>query len=101
MGETNENINIHTQRGKSYYYNTIELFIYDDADSILGKLIRFSFESNNDQRDAWINQIKELQLKLSGSNCTGNIIFEYDIVRLGKRIDVILLIKHMVFSFRV
>ncbi len=28
----------------------------------------------------------------------GDIIFEYDIVRLGKRIDVVLLIKHMVFS---
>ncbi len=28
----------------------------------------------------------------------GDIIFEYDIVRLGKRIDVILLIKNMVFS---
>lgn len=91
-------INIHTQRGKSYYCNSIELFIADDADSILGKLVRFSFESNNDQRDAWINQIKHLQVKLSDSHCTGNIIFEYDIVRLGKRIDVILLIKHMVFS---
>ena len=29
----------------------------------------------------------------------GDIIFEYDIVRLGKRIDVVLLIRHMVFSF--
>ena len=28
----------------------------------------------------------------------GDIIFEYDIVRLGKRIDIILLIRHMVFS---
>ena len=28
----------------------------------------------------------------------GDIIFEYDIVRLGKRIDVVLLIRHMVFS---
>ncbi len=32
------------------------------------------------------------------SGCSGDIIFEYDIVRLGKRIDVVLLIKHMVFS---
>ena len=60
-------INIHTQRGKSYYCNSIELFINDEADSILGKLVRFSFESNNDQRDAWINQIKHLQVKLSDS----------------------------------
>lgn len=91
-------INIHTQRGKSYYFNKIELFITDDADSILGKLVKLSFETNRDQKDAWINQIKHLQVKLSESKCVGNIIFEYDIVRLGKRIDVILLIKHMVFS---
>lgn len=91
-------INIHTQRGKSYYFNKIELFITDDADSILGKLVKLSFETNREQKDAWINQIKHLQVKLSESKCVGNIIFEYDIVRLGKRIDVILLIKHMVFS---
>ena len=91
-------INIHTQRGKSYYFNKIEKIITDDADSILGKLVKLSFETNRDQKDAWINQIKHLQVKLSESKCVGNIIFEYDIVRLGKRIDVILLIKHMVFS---
>ena len=62
-------INIHTQRGKSYYFNKIELFITDDADSILGKLVKLSFETNRDQKDAWINQIKHLQVKLSESKC--------------------------------
>ena len=43
-------------------------------------------------------QIYELQRRLESCGIEGHIIFEYDIVRLGKRIDVILLIKHMVFS---
>lgn len=86
------------QNGKSYYYNSIDLFICDNSNSILGKLVKHSFGINNDQIDAWLNQINELQLKLSKANADGHIIFEYDIIRLGKRIDVILLIKHMVFS---
>lgn len=87
-----------TQVSKSYYYNTIELFIADDSRSVLGELTHWAFEANKDQSDAWENQITQLQDKLKTSECTGNIIFEYDIVRLGKRIDVVLLIKHMVFS---
>lgn len=84
--------------GKSYYYNSISLFINERPDTILGSLTRHAFDQSIDQRDAWINQIGELQEKLGSSGCSGDIIFEYDIIRLGKRIDVILLIKHMVFS---
>lgn len=39
-----------------------------------------------------------LYKKMAISETSGDIIFEYDIVRLGKRIDVVLLIKHMIFS---
>ena len=91
-----------TQSGKSYYYNTIEMFVIDEPNTILGTLTKFSAESafgiETDQVHAWENQIQQLQEKLKASMCSGNIIFEYDIVRLGKRIDVVLLIKHMVFS---
>lgn len=87
-----------SQSGKAYYCNSIPGFIRDESDSIIGHLIRHSFEINTDQRDAWDNQITELQNRLEASGMEGDIIFEYDIVRLGKRIDVILLIRHMVFS---
>lgn len=53
---------------------------------------------NEEEHNAWDNQINELQNRLKECGMEGDIIFEYDIVRLGKRIDVILLIKHMVFS---
>lgn len=87
-----------TQTGKAYYCNSIPGFIRDKSESIIGQLVKHSFEVNKEQSDAWDNQISELQNRLEDSGMEGDIIFEYDIVRLGKRIDVILLIRHMVFS---
>ena len=87
-----------TQDGKAYYYNNISDFLIDSSNDIIAELIKHSFELNVDQRDAWADQINDLKEKLSSCGMDGDIIFEYDIVRLGKRIDVILLIKHMVFS---
>lgn len=87
-----------TQSGKAYYCNSIPGFIKDTSSSIIGQLVRHSFEVNKDQSDAWESQISQLQSRLEACGMEGDIIFEYDIVRLGKRIDVILLIRHMVFS---
>ena len=87
-----------TQAGKAYYCNSIPGFINDKSESIIGQLVRHSFEINKDQSDAWERQVSELQNRLEACKMEGDIIFEYDIVRLGKRIDVILLIRHMVFS---
>ena len=87
-----------TQTGKAYYCNSIPGFIKDASSSIVGQLVRHSFEVNKEQSDAWDNQIRELQQRLEACQMAGDIIFEYDIIRLGKRIDVILLIRHMVFS---
>lgn len=87
-----------TRDGKAYYCNSIPAFIMDDPERVLGNLVKESFDSSKEQEDAWVNQINELQDRLQSAGIIGDIIFEYDIVRLGKRIDVILLIKHMVFS---
>ncbi|MBQ3366001.1 MAG: DUF2075 domain-containing protein [Acidaminococcaceae bacterium] len=87
-----------TKSGKAYYCNSIPGFIRDNSTSIIGQLVKHSFEVNKDQSVAWENQISELQNRLEKCGMEGDIIFEYDIVRLGKRIDVILLIRHMVFS---
>lgn len=87
-----------TQKGKAYYWNTIPGFLKEESSSIIGQLVRAAFELGKEQSDAWDNQIKELQSRLSKCEMVGDIIFEYDIVRLGKRIDVVLLIRHMVFS---
>lgn len=90
------------QSGKSYFFSTISQFLCEEPDTILGVLTRYGadhgFATSPEQTIAWENQIFGLQEKLKNSGCSGDIIFEYDIVRMGKRIDVVLLIKHMVFS---
>lgn len=53
-----------TQSGKAYYCNSIPGFIWDNSTSIIGQLVRHSFEVNKDQSDAWENQISELQHRL-------------------------------------
>lgn len=87
-----------TQSGKAYYCNSIPGFIKDVSSNIVGQLVHHSFSVNKEQTSAWEDQISELQSRLEACGMEGDIIFEYDIVRLGKRIDVILLIRHMVFS---
>lgn len=87
-----------TQSGKAYYCNSIPGFIRDNSSSIVGQLVHHSFEIAIEQTNAWENQIHQLQDRLEACGMEGDIIFEYDIIRLGKRIDVILLIRHMVFS---
>lgn len=52
------------------------------------------FDDNVLQKDSWSHEITSLQTSLQGLN--GEIFFEYSIPRLGKRADVILLIKNVV-----
>lgn len=77
-------------------------FLCDKPNEILGSLTKYGakygFDSVREQIGAWEQQISLLQQTLANAGCSGDIIFEYDIVRMGKRIDVVLLIKHMVFS---
>ena len=53
------------QKGKAYYCNSIPGFIKDTSVSIVGHLVRHSFEINKDQSVAWENQIEELQKRLA------------------------------------
>ena len=87
-----------SKKRKACYYNKISGFINEDTKSIIGELVRNSFEVGKDQTDAWENQILELKNGLKRYGIEGYIIFEYDILRMGKRIDVVLLIKKIVFS---
>ena len=48
-----------TQSGKAYYCNSIPGFIKDTSESIVGQLVRHSFEINKKQSNAWEKQIHE------------------------------------------
>jgi hypothetical protein len=78
------------------YTNSIAGFINDDPSQIIGNLItNYSFDLTQTQRDAWKYEIELLKNILPGTE--GAIYFEYSIPRMGKRIDVVLIIKNVVF----
>ena len=81
---------------RSYYSNTIDNFINSSVSEILGILAdNNEFATELPQKDAWKYQIEFLQKVLVGYS--GSIYFEYAIPRMGKRIDVLLIIKSIIF----
>ena len=81
---------------REYYSSPINVFVLSSENQILGELTRNSdFDLGQNQRDAWLEQIKILQKCLV--NYSGSIFFEYSIPRMGKRIDVILIIDSAIF----
>jgi hypothetical protein len=82
---------------RAYYQNEIYNFLKDDPEKILGELARHHhFDLEITQRNAWIEQIQNLKQQLPEFPF-GKIFFEFSIPRMGKRADVILLIKNIVF----
>jgi hypothetical protein len=81
---------------RAYYSDTIAKFLQTEPNAILGGLMRNSeFSSEITQRDAWLGEISILRQALSGYQ--GAIYFEYSIPRMGRRIDVVLLIGPVIF----
>lgn len=81
------------------YNNSIEEFNNACADSILGDLVKhFHGVAPTTSIEAWEGEIAILKGVLSSyAGRDGKIIFEYDIPRLGKRIDVVLLLDGIIF----
>ena len=80
-----------------FYHNYIPDFLADTNDAILGVLARnIAFELTELQRNAWLFEISCLKQILHDES-EGQIIFEYSIPRLGKRIDAVLLLHGIVF----
>lgn len=81
------------------YENDINDFVNKEKESILGTLCeRYHGEALTTTIDAWKGEIELLQSILKPwAGLDGRIVFEYNIPRLGKRIDVVLLIKGIVF----
>ncbi len=81
---------------REYYSDNIDNFLKASTETILGILT-----SNNDyalihtQRGAWIAEIEILRDVLQPYH--GSIYFEYSIPRMGRRIDVVLLIESVIF----
>ena len=80
----------------SYYSSSIEDFLRTTSEEIIGKItIENRFDSTFYQNVAWKEEIDILKKSLFG--LSGYIFFEFSIPRMGKRVDVILIIKDLIF----
>jgi hypothetical protein len=85
-----------TPVSRAWYRARIEDFLRAPPESIVGRLAGNSdFALVTDQRDAWMAEIGLLQDQLAG--LTGMIFMEFSIPRMGRRIDVVLLLSSIVF----
>ncbi|RPI93247.1 MAG: DUF2075 domain-containing protein, partial [Chloroflexi bacterium] len=81
---------------REYYSDTITNFLITASNEILGELAQGSdFPVEPTQRDAWLEEIRILKNTLQPHK--GSIYFEYSIPRMGKRIDVVLIIGSVIF----
>jgi len=81
---------------RDYYSDSIGNFFKTTTEEILGKLaLRNDFSLEQTQRNAWLVEISVLRKILSPRQ--GTIYFEYSIPRMGRRIDVVLLIGPVIF----
>jgi hypothetical protein len=81
---------------RAWFHSSISNFLQIDADVVVGRLTR-----NGDvdvvptQIEAWLSEIKLLKEALGG--LIGFIFLEFNIPRMGRRIDTVLLIGPVVF----
>ena len=84
---------MHTHR--AYFSSTITRFLSSSVDTVLGEMARTSgFAIELTQRDAWVRQIGILQAQLQPWRDNGHVFFEFVVPRMGRRIDVLVLIQH-------
>ena len=81
------------------YSDVFGNFLRKDSESIFGELVdNYHGEILGTTKEAWKGEIALLKKVLvPWSNENAQIIFEYNIPRLGKRIDVVLLLRGLIF----
>lgn len=79
-----------------YYRDTIDSFCKKEISQIVGEIsLSDNFDTRNTQSKAWESQILILKQTLTGLK--GEVFFEFSIPRMGKRIDVLLIIHDIVY----
>ena len=90
-----------SKSSRCFYDNSISSFIMESDDVVYSKLDqKYHGLALTTTRDAWRYEISFMhKALLPWKDDKGNIIFEYDIPRLGKRIDVVVLLRGIIFCF--
>jgi hypothetical protein len=80
-----------------WYGASIAEFVESNAEKIVGQLtLNSSFDIDRTQAAAWLAQIDFLQAEVNGF--TESIFFEFNIPRMGRRIDVVLVSGPVIFA---
>lgn len=90
------NLPLQPVASRAWFEASIEEFRHTPAVAVFGRLAQdpeFDLELN--QKEAWITQIAFLQTALVG--LTGRLFLEFNIPRMGSRVDAVLLIGPIVF----
>lgn len=84
---------------KRYLYSdTIDSFLQKDTDTIVGEItLSATQDINKETSNSWQQEVEVLKDVLSPYAQKGSVYFEYNIPRMGRRADVIVLIDGIVF----
>jgi len=84
---------------RAFYADSIAGFLGRSTEEIVGRIVRDgTFAVETTQRDAWFRQVPILREALSSYRSEGGkLYFEFVVPRLGKRIDVVVVLRHVVF----
>src|SRR4051794_19229169 len=81
---------------RAWFDSSIAEFLRMEPDTVLGRLATHSdFTVLPDQRDAWLEQIDLLKRHLIG--LSGSLFMEFNIPRMGRRVDTVLIIGPVIF----
>lgn len=96
---TRKELLIMSQNPRCLFNSNFASFLSRDINSIFGILCdNYHGDAPTTSREAWKSEIDIMRNLLNGLNDeNAQIIFEYDIPRLGKRIDVVLLYRGIIF----
>jgi hypothetical protein len=83
-----------------FYYSDIRSFLRESVEEIFGKLsMNDEYDTAATQKFAWEEEINTMKNVLRAyQDEQGWILFEYTIPRIGKRIDVVLLLRERIFA---
>ena len=82
---------------RAWYSASTDKFRATDTETILGEIAKHAeYDVVLTQRNTWLTQIELLRSALDG--VSGDIFFEFTVPRLGRRIDVVLLVEATVFA---
>lgn len=82
---------------RCFYSDDIGAFLNRPSEYALGCLTAASQNVDRLQTNAWIAQLELLHDTLAGFDPNGRVYFEYVIPRLGKRIDCLVVLQHVLF----